>query len=186
MLVASADLGKLLSGKYLLLDTDFLSEVYENPELLKFFLGFAEHSFLMREDMVVFEFLRDVFLPEYMIKKEEFIDKEIFNPTNNHPDIFRKLQKNALLLSKIYAHKGKAKNISNTDLFLAARMMLLPKNSLLITGNRKDYPACIFELEGVINTENTKNETIRSFVALKFNNDKFTQCYRELLKLKIK
>ena len=133
--------------------------------------------------MVAFEFLRDVFDPKYRKAKEKFIDSEMFNQTNNHVTVFNKIQDTALLLSKIYAVKGKSKGVSVTDLYLAARMMTLPENSLLITGNKRHYPSCIFKLVSVINIENRQDDSITNFCILKFDKEAFNLAYDNLLKI---
>lgn len=187
-LIASSDIKTILSNKYLLVDSDFLSELYSNIPFLEEFLLISSHSsYLMLDPTIVFEFLRDVYLPEVRKLKEKFVsDDDMFTPVIDHQSLFEKIQNNALLLSKIYAHNQKAKGVSVSDLYLAARLMNMPKNSVLISGNKKHYPSCVFKLETVICFENTIDESIRNFCILSFNQKAFDNSYNNLLKIESK
>lgn len=183
-LIAGSEIEKVLENKYILLDSDFLGKLYEDVEFLGKFLEISSKSHLWLDQMVSFEFLRDVFDPKYEIAKSKFLNGESFNQTTNHQSIFKEIQENALLLSKIYAHKGKSKGVSTTDLYLAARILLFPESSLLITGNRKDYPSCVFDLISIIGVENKKDESIACYSVLQFNYKNFNKCCSDLSKVK--
>ncbi|MFA6007577.1 MAG: hypothetical protein WC784_02940 [Candidatus Shapirobacteria bacterium] len=182
-LILASNTAEVVSNKYLLVDSDFLGELYGNYSFLEKLQSIAINSNLMLDNMVAFEFLRDVFDPKIAESKAKFLDQEIFNRTNNHPENFEKIQENALLLSKIYAHNGKSKGVSTTDLYLAARIMTLPINSLLITGNKKDYPSCIFSLKTIISFEN-KEGTLVNYSFLEFDRNHFDKTYTNLKKIK--
>ena len=182
-LIATGNIESDLENKYVLLDTDFLGTIYKDKELLTGFLTLTRKSNLMLDPMVVFEFLRDVFLPTEAFAKENFVNDELFSPTNNYTTVFTKIQNNALLLSKIYAHNGRSKGVSTTDLYLAARLMTLPSNSVLITGNKKDYPLCVFSLLSVINVENRSDESIGCYSILKLDQAKLQKAHQKLLKI---
>lgn len=185
-LLSNKDLNGILTNQYVLLDGDFLGKLYEDEEFLGEFVSLLSKSSLMLDPMVAFEFLRDVFDPEYRKQKEKFLDDEIFNKTNNHQNVFLKIQENALLLSKIYAHKNKSKGVSTSDLYLASRIFQLPSNSVLITGNKKHFPSCVFSVVGVINVEDQKDESIRSFSILKLDKNNLEKSYSDLLKMENK
>jgi hypothetical protein len=183
---ATSDIQNTLSNNYLLPDNDFLSELYKNINFLKKFIEYSSRSNILLESMVAFEFLRDVFDPKYRQAKEKFLDNEFFNKTTNHVSIFNKIQDSALLLSKIYAHQGKSKGVSNTDLYLAARMMSLPKNSLLITGNKIHFPSCIFTLVTIISLYDSISENVQNYYVLKFDQNSFNFSYNKFTKMESK
>ncbi|MCR4324516.1 MAG: hypothetical protein NUV69_02420 [Candidatus Curtissbacteria bacterium] len=94
-----------------------------------------------------------------------------------------KIQENAPLISKIYAQNNVALNASFVDLHLTGRLMFSGGKSILITGNKKDFPDCLFSIEGVINAK-TAEGTVHNFYALKFDEAKFKKAYENLDKLK--
>ncbi len=103
--------------------------------------------FFVIDSLIEFEFLRDVFEPTQRRVKESFIAQSVFLRVT-HKEGFLELQENALLLSKIYSHKGHTKNtkISLVDLFLGARCMLNTPSTMILTGNKKDFPNSIFDI----------------------------------------
>ncbi|HZE86964.1 MAG TPA: hypothetical protein VE090_02035 [Methylomirabilota bacterium] len=55
--------------------------------------------------------------------------------------------------------------------------------AILITGDKKDFPSCVFDTVGVVNYEETTNkgeDKIQSFYFVRFNKDKFDKCYKKL------
>ncbi len=89
-----------------------------------------------------------------------------------------------MLLSTIYSHKGHNKNtkISLVDLFLGARCMLNAGSTLVITGNKKDFPSSIYDVISIINIEKS-DSSIKPYSVLEFNRDKFNECYKEMQKM---
>lgn len=88
-----------------------------------------------------------------------------------------------MLLSKIFAHQSNHHASSIVDLFLASNLMYLKNATMLITGNKKDFPSCVFDTMGVMNYEETTNkgeEKIQAFYLIKFNENKFDACYKKL------
>jgi len=180
---------KLIQGKYIFLDNDFLGEVFKDEILFKDSFDFFSDGYPVIDPFTQFEFLRDVFLPEQRILKEKFITKEIFAPYINHQQVFLKLQENAILLSKIYMHQYQGrKNKQKTgpiDLLLASRVMYHSKQSVLVTGNNKHFPSFIFDVLAVINCQES-DDSMRSFSIVEFSHDKFTNCYNQLINLENK
>lgn len=183
-LIASDNLSKVLANHYLLLDSDFLGSLFLDVEFLKQFVALSSRSIFLLEPFIIFEFMRDVYDPKYIDTKTRFLNDSLFTPIINRQESLVKVQENAILLSKIYAHKQKAKSVSTIDLFLASRLMILQKNTLLVTGNRKDYPSCVFKLLSVINIEDRNSESIKSFSVLAFDQVAFDKSNHELLKVK--
>lgn len=178
----SNNISKVIQNKYIFLDNDFLSELFHDTDVLKEALKSLKSNPLILDPLTKFEFLRSVFLPVQINFKKTFIENEIFATATFHQESFTKLQDNALLLSKIYAHQdtGKGtKKYSFVDLFLAARIMFQYKIALLITGNKKDFPSYLFEVESVINIEQTDG-TMKAYSVLRFDNDKFEKCSEKL------
>ena len=146
-------------------------------------------GYILIDPLIEFEFRRNVFLPKESLLKKNFIDDDTyFSKVNSHPEVFNHILENALILSKIYALKKQALNCSFTDLLLAGRLMLIRDIAVLVTGNRKDYPECVFETKGIINVDIPKsdktNGSIKCFSILNFNQQKFNNCLNQLEKLK--
>lgn len=172
------------NGKYIFIDNDFLGKLFESESLLKYIVKTLPSSIFLIDPYIELEFRRDVFLPEQRILKEKFVNIPIFEAVPDHPEIYKKIQVNALLLSQIYAHQNE-NGASLVDLILAGRLMNAPFTSLIITGNRKDYPSCIFDNIAIINLENT-NGSAQPFYVISFNKDKFNGCYESFIKLEKK
>jgi hypothetical protein len=56
--------------------------------------------------------------------------------------------------------------------------------SLIIIGNRKDFPSCIFDNVAILNLENVKG-IVQPFYFIEFNSKKFNKCYELFDKLKV-
>ncbi len=178
----SEDASRLLQNKYIYLDNDFLSQLFYDEFTLKEALVILSRGILIIDSLTALEFLRDIFLPEQFNKKKLFISKEPFAPASDHTDIYQRLHENSLLLSRIYSHQHQSKGNSIVDLFLAARLMY-SQNSILITGNKKDFPPCVFDTLAVLNIEQGGDGSMRSFSVVQFNKSKFETCYSALQKL---
>ena len=83
-----------------------------------------------------------------------------------------------MLLSRIYKHNsnGDRRKASYADLSLAARVML--NKTLLITGNKVDFPNCIFNVLGIISAEQ-KDGIFKNFYLIEFDESKFNKTYSE-------
>lgn len=174
------------STQFILIDNDFLGLIYENRELLESISTIANGKKIYIYPFVEFEFLRDVFLPKIRELKEDFIKSSIFGhiKEEKHLKVFSKIFKNALLLSKIYAHKGKSKGVSFVDLMLASFLVLLKGKAVLMTGNKKDFPSCVFDVLSILNYEEDSGG-VRAISIVGFNQKKFDICYKELSRLEI-
>ena len=171
-----------LQGNYVFLDNDFLGIIFEDDELLRTSMQLLSGSYITIDGFTRLEFLRDVWLPEIRDKKELFLaNTDIFSPVAEHQIIFEAMRENALELSRLYAHKKRA-GVSMVDLLLAGRAMMI-EHSIIITGNKKDFPSFIFDVVGVTNFEQNDG-TMRSISAVKFNRTKYAECveaYRKVL-----
>jgi len=172
----------VLKGRYIYLDNDFLGVLYGNKETFSGLFPILSVGVLMIDPFTKFEFLRDIFLPNERVYMENFVDSSIFTEPPNHNDVFQKIQINGMILSRIYSHQGRKNGISTVDLLLAGRLMY-NNNTLLITGNKKDFPSCVFNILGVINIENKNNGSLQSFSILEFDVEKFNVCNGELNKV---
>ena len=65
---------------------------------------------------------------------------------------------------------------------LASVLMYLNGKSVLITGNKKDFPSCVFDIVSVLNFE-AADGNVRAISIIKFNQEKFDECYKSLEKL---
>jgi len=181
----SDDCKNLLREQYVLLDNDFIGEIFNDENCFENAMELLSQSYLMVEPLTKFEFLRDIFIPRQRELREKFIAQEIFIPTPLHSDIYKKIFDNALTLSKIYSHH-KEKNRacpSVIDLILASRMVLIGGRYLLITSNAKDFPGIIFDVIGTIVVQQKGDGTLKTFGILKLNLTKFNLCIEELSKL---
>lgn len=173
-----------IKDKYIFTDSDFLGILFQDEEALTQILELFSDNYLIVDPLIKFEFLRDVFLPAQRILREEFISNEkVFLPAETHPESLKKIQGNAILLSQIYSHKRTKANPSVADLFLAGRVMNYLENSVLITGNRKDFPACVFRIITVLNYEQKGDGSIRSFPVLGLDKEQFKKCEEDLNKI---
>lgn len=177
---------KIASDKQVFLDNDFLSFLFENEDVTRKMPSVFVGSTLVIDSFSEFEFLRDIYVPSERILREQFIGFNIFTPALNHQEIYLKIQANALLLSKLYAHHYPKCRPSSIDLFLAGRLMYNRDNSYLITGNKKDFPTFIFDTDGVISVEKDQLSGMRSFCLMKFNQSKFNLAYSDYLKMESK
>jgi len=187
-LFVSSILRSKISNKWIFLDNDFLTSLFKEKELFKLAISdILSSGHLMIDPLTKFEFLRDIFIPKERDASEEFVEQPVFVPVANHQQIFSKIQENALLLSKIYSHKGvPKKKCSAVDLFLAGRLMLNPGSSVLITGNKKDFPICVFDVVGVINFEQEGDGSMRAYTVVEFSREKFEKSFDELNKVEEK
>jgi len=108
---ASSRFKSKVSGQYIFLDNDFLSKISQDENFFKYILKILTNSTLLIDPLTEIEFLRDLFLPQLKKIKEEFISQPLFSPVAHHPQITKKIQENALLLSKIYSQKNKHKDV---------------------------------------------------------------------------
>src|SRR6266404_7284209 len=92
------------AGLYILIDNDFLSEIFWDEDVLKEFINTFEKNYFLIDPLTEFEFLRDVYEPKQRKLKKAFIAKSLFFPVPNRQEIFLKLWDNAMLLSTIYSH----------------------------------------------------------------------------------
>jgi len=162
-----------LRGKYIFFDNDFLGSIFSDPELLKNSLTLID-GYRVIDGFTRLEFLREVWIPEIREEKEKFLNSDIFSPVIEHQELFRQVRENALELSRLYAHENNGSrkgSVSIVDLLLAGTLMFYP-NSVLITGNKKDFPSCIFDTKGVFNFEQGDGN-MRAISLVKFNQDKF-------------
>jgi hypothetical protein len=174
-----------IEGKYIYLDSDFLKVLSEDINFAQNIYKILIKNYLVIDNLIRLEFLRDIFIPEQKADKEKFINSNFFQQSILHPEVFTKQQENALLLSKIYKQqirntkKNTACHSSPVDLLLAARLMLNYVRELLITGNKKDFPSCIFDIIHIFPYE-LKQGNIIPFCLIKFNKDKFDKYHKEL------
>lgn len=177
--LTTADLQTHIQDKYIYFDNDFLGELFEDKRTFALVIRAISFNPIIIDPLTKFEFLRSVFLPAQLEPKREFIESVMFAPAPMHPLIWLKLQVNALLLSNIYAHQNSAKGCSFVDLFLSARIMAQHVNYVLITGDRKGFPDCVFDVLSVINIQQ-KDEKFKPYYLVVFNKSKFDKCLADL------
>jgi predicted nucleic acid-binding protein len=157
--------------------------MFRDKDAFNCILDVFSESYLTIESLVRFEFLRDVFLPKQRELKELFIDNEvIFFPSAEHQQLFNDAKENALALSFIYAHKD-VKSASFIDLMIAAKAVIHFPNAIIVTQNRKDFPAFLFDTVGVINYEEEKTRQISNYVIVSFNKENYKSAINSLEKV---
>jgi hypothetical protein len=177
---------EFFARKRIFIDNDFLSVLFEDFDALEQLVSLTQDGYLLIDPLTRFEFLQTVFLPAQREFKEKFIDNdEIFLPVPDHYTIFQNVRDNALKLSYVYAHSG-CKGASVVDLLLASRAIIQGKDAYIITGNRKDFPALIFDTVGILSYETKEFGQIKSYPVVKFNSANYAKATRRLQDLKKK
>ncbi|HRH31642.1 MAG TPA: hypothetical protein PK950_03160 [Candidatus Paceibacterota bacterium] len=174
---ATSVTAELLKGKYILLDNDVLGIIFKDPEVFSDIAEIASQGWISIDPFTRFEFRRDVFEPKRRNLVEKFISSELFFPILHHHENFASIEENALLLSRIYRHQRVESKFSTVDLLLAGRLMYNQSNSVLITGNKKDFPSCVFDIIGIMNTEEGDG-SIKPLSIVSFNQKKFDACFK--------
>jgi len=165
-----SDFSTIVRNRYLFIDNDFLNLLFKSEEFLEGFFKVYQAAFLHYDSLTGLEFLRDIFVQKERVVREQFLSLGIFLPATQHQSIFRQVSDNALILSKIYArNKHKPQTL---DLLLAGKVMIYdPDRYLLITGNKKHFPECVWDLQTSISFY--EPERYLNFSILKFNKEKF-------------
>jgi hypothetical protein len=162
--------------KDIFLDNDFLNCIFKYEELFEPTAILLNKSFRIIDPLVAFEFQQTVFIPEERKKRSDFLNSEFFYPAVNHQTVFLKIQENASILARIYKHQKANCSPSLVDLFLAGRLMYLKnRKPLLITGNKRDFPSCVFATLGVMAWERSSDGGVINYYLLEFDEKKFVQ-----------
>lgn len=178
------ELEKEIKGKFIFLDNNTLNTVFKDKETFSVFLGLLKVGSPALDPFTVFEFQRDNFDPRIREINQKMLNSEYFIRLPKNQELFLKIQTNALLLSRIFSKENPGnKSWDSIDLYIAGRIMLNYNSSVLITKDRRDFPPPIFQTVGLINLENDKGE-VSVLAVLKFNKEKFDECYKNYLKLK--
>lgn len=170
---------KTTENSYLIADTSFLIDIYKDEDL------FPEVVYILRDhrlsllidQFVEFEYLKGITAPKELELRQNWIKK--FLPVPSHQEIFRSIQENALLLSKIYSLKAvSCKDAGSIDLFIAGRAILhkLP----IITSNCKHFPRPIFEIVHIFSFEQINTQNLKNIVILQFNFTAYTRLKHKL------
>lgn len=178
-LIPCVNYKKIFLGKYIFLDNDFLGKLLSNKDFYSDFIKITKNGFLIIDSFTEFEFKRDLYHPVQVEIREQFVEENFYIALDNQ-SIYQQIKTNALILSKIYNFKNQSNKISYIDLIIAGRIMSNPNKYLLITGNRSDFPPCIFDVLRVLNIEDPNSGNIRSYSVLKFNLNNFNKAYAEL------
>jgi hypothetical protein len=178
-LLKTEHFSKSLEGQSVYIDNDFLSFVFKYIHFYEEIRSLLEFSTVLIDPFTEFEFLRDIYDPKMRTLREQFLRKAPFHlPSPDFP-LQKGTQENALILSKIYALKGRSKGISFVDLMLSGRAMA-QKKALILSGNKKDFPSFVFEAKGVLNFEDDGISENKSFWLVSYSEQKFTLCYQHL------
>ena len=176
-MLTTKDLEKKIKDKYLYLDNDFLSHIFNKESSFEEFVDFVkDKSPLLLTNVTKFEFLRDTWHPKTRIEMENFVNNPVFNPTVEHKDLYIKQEVLALKLSKIYSYHKNGTGASFADLLLASKLAYYHphNNQYLITRNVKHFPSYIFDIIGTISFETVgKHKETLSYYVLGFNSENF-------------
>lgn len=177
----SQNFAQSISRPFIFIDNDCLNYVYDHAVLLNELTDDFGLKKLFIYPFTEFEFLRDISLLEIRLLKQQFIENPFFSKisTDLHMKNLPKFIENALLLSKIYTQEKYTGKSSFVDLLLAGMLMAIKNKGALITGNRKDFPSCIFDTLGTINLE-FDHDDHKIIYVLAFNKDKFEECNNKL------
>ncbi len=163
-------------------DTDFLGFIFRHDPVLQLFNELAQKSSFLIDSLTEFEFMRDVYAPKQRFLRERFIKQDFFKKAPSGLSLGKSIQENALILSKIYALNNRSKGVSFVDLMLSGRI-IAQKKTLILSGNKKDFPSCVFEAKGVLNFEDNGFPAPKSFWLISYNETKFDTCYQHLKKV---
>lgn len=179
-LLASTGLEAALNKRVILLDTDFLSVISKDVSAFDDFRKLTDgRSQLLIDPFTRFEFLRHAFKVNRRVILEKFLTADdVFIEAVTHPSVFIPILDNALKLSWVYAHKG-CTTASPIDVLIASRS--ISHKSLIITGNRRDFPSFLFNLLGVLNYE--EGNATRAYSVLEFDAAAYEAAKDELAKV---
>lgn len=173
----SQNFREAISGKFIFIDNDCLTHIYNHAILLKELTeeyglkNFYVHPF------IEFEFLRNTPTLKIRLNKQKFIENPLFAIISQklYLEYLPSFITNALLLSKIYVQEKYFGDSSFVDLIVAGMLMAAKDTGVILTGNRKDFPACIFDTLATINLE-FGQENHKIIYVLVFNKVKFEKC----------
>lgn len=166
---------------FIFIDNDCLKYVYDHAVLLKELTEDFGIKKLYIYPFTEFEFLRDIPVLAIRLYKQKFIENPLFSKISSklHMEHLPKFIENALLLSKIYAQEKYIGKSSFVDLILAGMLMAIKDKGAIITANRKDFPACIFDTLATINLEFDQDDH-KVICILAFNKERFEKCNKKL------
>lgn len=147
------------------------------------FYSLFEGHFFIIDPYIRFEFLRNEFISEKNDNKMFFLENGPFFPALDHPDIYKTIINNAILLSKIYRHTERL-SPPPIDLFLIGRVMNF-KNAYIITKDIGDFPTFLFDRLNVFSIEK-ESGALEHFQLIQFSRLKFSQRLEALGKIRIK
>lgn len=173
----SQNFQEAISGQFVFIDNDCLAHIYDHAILLKELTGDFGLKNLYIHPFVEFEFLRNTPVLEIKLNKQKFIESPLFAVISQrlYLEHLPNFITNALLLSKIYVQEKYSGASSFVDLVLAGMLMAAKNKGVMLTGNRKDFPACVFDTLATINLE-FDQENHKVIYALAFNKEKFEKC----------
>lgn len=176
-LLVASKLDDFLSEKEVFLDTDFLLSLYKSKQFLAEVVPYLIESYPIIDSFVSFEFLRNVVSLKEIEARKKFLADEIFYPFVEAPAKFEQVKTNALILSGIY-HHDKSDGAGPIDLFIAARTMLGGGRQCILTGNKKHFPSCVFDVIAIFSWE-SKKEITQTYL-IKFNQEKVDECLEKI------
>lgn len=179
----TSDIEEVLREKYVFLDNDFLSQIAADIDFFTEIQKLLHKSYQQIDPLTEFEFLNGNNL-EHRRTKSRFLSQGNFLPVIRHQEVYFKLEQNALLLAEIYITQLPNVRCSYVDLMLAARLMYYYGKTLLITGNKKDFPSYVFDVVGVLNYEKPGDGAMKAYSMITFNANKFNVCHAALEKRK--
>lgn len=173
----SQNFQEAISGKFVFIDNDCLNHIYDHANLLKELTGEYGLKNFYVHPFIEFEFLRDTPSFEIRLNKQKFIENPLFAIISQklHLEYLPSFITNALLLSKIYVQEKYCGASSFVDLIVAGMLMAAKSKGVILTGNRKDFPACIFDTLATVNLE-FDQENHKVIYVLAFNKERFEKC----------
>lgn len=159
-------LTKVISGKFLLLDTSFFIDAIHHKQA---FDGFAQlckqnNSTLVTIQPVLIEFLRGTPSKMAMSRRVSLVYEYIGELTIPVPP--RIFQDFVIALVEKYGKAGA--KVSLTDYLLAAITQQHRHDLLLVTKNSLDFPAHLFNLESYFVLQNSVSHTVQTYCIFSF------------------
>ena len=172
-----------IKGKYIIIDTNVLSDSSSDAEFYKTLYKILENNPLLIDPIIKLEFLRGAYIEKTYKEKSAFLEIEIFSPMADHQDIYKKVYDSAFDIARIYSHNKKS-NIPLGDILITARQEIQSSNDCyFLTEDKEDFTVLLFDRIAVISFERVNKDGqdyLQHLQLLKFNHQKFKKCLENL------
>lgn len=172
-----------IKGKYIILDTNVLSDSSSDAEFYKTIYKILENNPILIDPIVKLEFLRGAYAEKTYREKNTFLKIEIFSLMADHQDIYKKVYDSAFNIARIYSHNKKS-NIPLGDILITARQEVQGgRDCYFLTEDKEDFTSLLFDRIAIFSFERINrdgHDYLQHLQLLKFNHQKFKKCLENL------